>query len=400
MVLCLALLLAGFIAIGSPHAAAAAPDNTTLYSLQDDAGAAVPPDQPIVSVPGVVSLWLGQGFSMQDDGIRLENAQVDLPALNATATVNGLSVSLRDQSYSWDSITLSQAAPVGNQVVTVSDLEATVGGKASNYSADVSTRIDVQPNEQVQVGATLGVSYDGLTGQASFSLADGAASVAVGPATATVDGMSVADGALSLDTAQVLFPEAGIGVRIEGYTLANGQSDWTALTWYGQEFKLGDVVTLSDTLVVAPGPSSAAMTPVGATTHVSIEGGDVASMEGQLVFTYDRATGQPSFALRDASAVFGVPEWNVALTGVDAGKAGVQVDTIAMTAAPVGIQAQVNGLAMSSASGVTFDQASFLYRPAPADGGQSIAGFQLVVDSTEAGYIVSTTTLVPTNKSQ
>ena len=55
---------------------------------------------------------------------------------------------------------------------------------------------------------------------------------------------------------------------------------------------------------------------------------------------------------------------------------------------------------MSSANGVTFDQASFLYQPVPSETAQPIAGFQLVVDSTEAGYIVTTTTLVPANKAK
>ena len=43
--------------------------------------------------------------------------------------------------------------------------------------------------------------------------------------------------------------------------------------------------------------------------------------------------------------------------------------------------------------GMTFDQARFLYRPVDQ---RTVAGFELVVDSTDAGNIVSTTTLVPT----
>ena len=333
MVLCLALLLAGLMAVGSPRTAVAALDGRYLYSLQDDAGIAVPPDQPIVSVPGVFSLWLGQGFSMLDEGIQLETAQVDLPVINATATVNGLTMSLRDKSYGWDSITLNQAAPMGNEAVTVSNLQADVGGKATNYSTDVSTRIDVHPGENVQAGATLGLSYDGMTGQASFSMADGAASVAVGPATIAVDGMSVQDGAMTVGAAQVLFPDAGVGVRIDGYTMANGQSDWKAFTWYGQEFKLGDVLTLSDTLVVAPGPSTATAAPIGATTHFASRWRRGPSRGSARV--YLRPGYRPAIVRtpRRQRRVWS-PRWNVAFTGVNADKAGAQVETITMTGGP------------------------------------------------------------------
>jgi hypothetical protein len=55
----------------------------------------------------------------------------------------------------------------------------------------------------------------------------------------------------------------------------------------------------------------------------------------------------------------------------------------------------VTGVAVSEGSGVTFDQARVRYLPDPAAGNTAIGGFELVIDSTEAGYIVTTTTLVP-----
>jgi hypothetical protein len=337
---------------------------------------------------------------MADDGVRLETAEVDLPIANATATVDGFTFNLRDRSYGWDMITLKQAAPVGNEAVTVSNLEANIQGKDARFSTDASTRIDIHPNENVQAGATLGVSYDGLAGQASVSVADGAVQVVAGPATVAVDGVAVQDGTVAVDTAQVVLPEAGVGLRIDGYTLSNGQSDWQSLTWYGQEFKLGDVATLSDALVVIPGPSAASAAPMGAATTFSVQAGDVASADGQVVFTYDRATGEPSLMLRNANAQLGTPAWNVAFAGVNAGQQGATVDSVVVTAAPIGVEAGVDGLTVEPAAGLSFDQAWLLYQPAQPTGQEAIAGFKLVVDSTEAGYIVSTTTLVPSNKGQ
>jgi hypothetical protein len=117
---------------------------------------------------------------------------------------------------------------------------------------------------------------------------------------------------------------------------------------------------------------------------------------GQLVVTYDRTTAQPSFTLIDGSATLGAAGWSLAANGINTGQGAVTVDTIQMTAAPLSLQAQVSGLALDPAAGASFDQARVLYLPDSTAGGQTIAGFELVIDSTSAGYIVTTTTLLPT----
>ena len=89
----------------------------------------------------------------------------------------------------------------------------------------------------------------------------------------------------------------------------------------------------------------------------------------------------------------------MAFEGVNAGQKGASVDTMLLTAEPLGVQVQVSGLAVDDSSGLTFDQARLLYQPAPASG-QAVAGFELVVDSTDAGYVVTTTTLLPTAKAK
>ena len=147
--LSLAIGLAGLLALGSPHAASASPENSRLLGYQDEAVAPAAQEGPLVSVPGVFSLWLNQGFSLQQDGVRLESADVDLPMLNATATVDGLRFGLGGGSFGWDNITVQQAAPVQSDAMTISGMQASIGGQSVNYSSDLSTRIDVHPGENL-----------------------------------------------------------------------------------------------------------------------------------------------------------------------------------------------------------------------------------------------------------
>lgn len=390
---CLALLLAGLVVVGAPQQAAAAGQNA--------AEVVQPPDGSLVSVPGIFSLRLGQdGFSLQDNGLRLNNAEIDLPAINATATVSGLQFGLRGGSYGWDNIALKQAKPVENEAMTISDTQANIGGQSTNFTSDISTRIDVHPSDSVQAGAALWLTYDGVTGQPSIAVADGNAQMAVGPATVTVSGLNTGDGTVAVDTAQVVLPDAAMGLRIDGFTNASGQATWQSLSWFGQEFKLGDAVTLSNNVVIVPGPGTSETASLGATTRFEVNAGDAASASGQLVFLIDPATGQPSLAVLDGNAVLGAGGWTVAANGVNTGAQGTSIDSLVFTAQPLGIQAQVSGVAMDASSGMTFDQARFLYQPGLTADQRAVAGFELVIDSTDAGYIVSTTTLVPTAKAQ
>ena len=388
-----AIGLAGLMVLGSPFSASASMENSHLYGYQNEAEAPNAQEGPLVSVPGVFSLWLNQGFSMQSDGVRLESADIDLPAINATATVDGLRFGLSGSGFGWDNITVKQAAPVQNEALTISGMQASIGGQSENFTTDISTRIDVHPSENLMAGATVALGYDGATGQPSFAVSDGGAQVAVGPATVAVDGLNMGDGAFAVDAAQVVLPDAGVGVRVDGYTVADGQSNWQAFTMYGQEFKLGDVATFSDNLVVVPGPGSQAAASPGAATRFEINAGEAASANGQVVFRIDPTTGQPALASVNANATLGVAGWNLAFNGMNTGAQGTSVDSIVLTAEPLGIQAQVSGINVDATSGMTFDQARFLYRPVDQ---RTVAGFELVVDSTDAGYIVSTTTLVPT----
>ncbi len=174
---CFALLLAGLLLAAVPGMAAAAPNDAPRAGYQGDSGAADPDERNFISVPGLFSLRLGSGGSAQNGGLRLQNPQIDLPALNATASVEGLTVNVRDGSYGWDAVTVMQSKPAGNDTLTISGTQARVQGPAFNYSTELATRIDFHPNASTQAGATLMIGYDGLTGQSSLAVADGNAAL-------------------------------------------------------------------------------------------------------------------------------------------------------------------------------------------------------------------------------
>lgn len=393
LMFCLALLVAGMVVVGSPGVAAAAP-NDAPRAYQGDSGG--PSDRNLISVPGVFTLRLGQSASTRDGAIRLDGTQVELPGINATATLDGFSFSPRDGSFSWDGITVMQSQPAGNESFTLSNTRATVQGRETNFSTQVSTRIDVRPNEASQAGATLTLNLDRLTGQTSLAVADGNAQVAVGPATVTVQGMDTTSGALTIDTAQVMLPEAETGVRVDGFTLANGSASWEALAWYGREFNLGNAVTLSDNLVVVPGSAAGDTRAGGATTTFTVNVGELGQTGGQLVLMTDPATGQPALMLRNGSATLGAAGWSVAASGINVGPSGAAVDTVTLIVEPLGVQAQVTGLEATAGAGASFDQTRILYLPPQNGASRTVGGFELVISSTQAGYVVTTTTLLPT----
>lgn len=394
-VFCLVLLGMGVAAAISPGAVAAAPSNAPLSVYQDRSDGPGVNERNFISVPGVFTLRLGQSSSMSDGSFRLNGTTVELPGINAAATVDGLTFSLGNGSFNWDAVTLMQSQPAGTQAFTLSDTRAVVQGRDTNFSTELSTHVDFHPNEATQAGATVTLQMDRLTGQTSLAMTDGNAQLVAGPATITVEGLDTDAGTLTVDSARVALPQEQTGVQVDGFTLTNGKASWDALAWYGREFNLGNAVKLSDSLVVVPGPGSVNAEAGGATTTIEVNLGNLGQTGGQLVVTTDPATGQPTVALRNGNVALGAGGWNVAMSGINAGQGSASVDTVTVSAEPLGVQAQVTGLA-TGANGVTFDQAAVLYLPSATPSNRPVAGFQLVIDSTDAGYVISTTTLVPT----
>lgn len=377
----LAVVLVGVLALAWPQPAAAA---------QLDS-----PDEPIWSIPGVFSLSIGEGVTLEDGTLKLDSSTVDLLTLNASTTIDGLEVDLGTRTYGWDNITVVQNEARGNEAVTVSNLQANIQGPASGYSIDGSARVDVHPNEMVQAGADITVSYNGLDGSTDIGIADGSASLVAGPVTLEVDGLNAGGGTLAVDSALVAIPTIGASARLDGYAVADGTSSWQELALLVDQLKLGDVAVLSDVQLSVPGPGERETTPVAASVDFELNAGDVAKAGGQLVASYDLSTGQSSLALHNASAVVRVSGWNLAVLGVNADDAGTSADSIIVSAEPWGLQAQVEDVTIDDSKGLSFGRAKVSYQPASGADGQEPGGFEMTIEPTDAGYVVTTTTLVP-----
>jgi hypothetical protein len=148
--------------------------------------------------------------------------------------------------------------------------------------------------------------------------------------------------------------------------------------------------------VVVPGPAAGGARSGGATTTFVVNVGELGQTGGQLVITTDPVTGQPAVTLRNGSARLGAAGWSVAANGIGVGPKGASVDTVTVSAEPLNLQAQVTGLEVAEGGGATFERARILYLPASTGETRAVAGFELVITSTQAGYVVTTTTLLPT----
>ncbi len=122
----LALLVTGLLALGAPGVAAAAPDSAAQDAYQPGSDEMDPNDRNLISLPGVFTLRLGQTSSTRDGALRFDGTQVELPAINATATIDGFTFSLRDGSYGWDAITVTQMGPRESDALTLSNTQVSV----------------------------------------------------------------------------------------------------------------------------------------------------------------------------------------------------------------------------------------------------------------------------------
>jgi hypothetical protein len=337
------------------------------------------PVPPTFAIPGIFSLTLGD---------KLSTAEVDLPVLNATATVSGLKLG---PSPAWDSITLTQKQPSVTQAATVSGLQATVQGPSTGYSTDLSGRVEVHPNDAVQAEATFAASYDGLARSFGIGIQDGNVAVTAGPVNFAMAGLNTGKGTLAIDKLGVQVPAIGATVILDGYNVGNGKADWNSLSVSSKGMQLGNVAAISDVQVNVPGPSSAYTNPFSASANVALNLGQVVQVQGQLGAAVDPATRQTTFTLTDGNAMVGVPAWNLTFSGINSGGAGLSVDNITMQAQPLNFTVEMSGVAMGGSGGFTFDQAKITQAGSKSGAG----GFEMLVTRTPQGYVLQTTSLIP-----
>jgi hypothetical protein len=361
----------GIAVLALPGVAAAAPSSSSV--VVDE------PIQPTFAIPGVFSLTLGE---------RLSTAEVDLPALNATATISGLTLG---PSPAWDAIVLTQIEPKVTQSATVSGVQATVQGPSTGYSTNVSAHVEVHPNDALQAAGTFAVSYDGLAKSFGVGVQDGNVAVMAGPVNFAVLGANTGQGTLAVDKMGIQIPAAGTTVILDGYNVENGRSDWNSLSISGKGIQLGNVVAISDVQANIPGPSSAYTDPLNFSANVALNLGQVVQVEGQLATAVDPATRQTTFTLSDGNVMVGVPAWNLTLSGVNTGSQGLTVDYVAMQAQPLNMTVEMSGVAMGGGSRFSFDQAKLTQAGDKSGAG----GFEMLVTRTPQGYVLQTTSLIP-----
>ena len=395
-VLVLAVLAA---ALASPGAVAAAPAARSV-SNQLQLGIVDQPVQPTFAVPGLFALSLGKGLSIEGNEIKLSGAQVDLPVVNATASIDGLTFALNRGLTGWNSITVAQNQPAGTEAFKLSGGQASLHGPSSGYSAEASANIAMHPGDALQLEATLVGGYDGLAQQAGFALQDASASVKAGPVTFDVKGLNSGAGTLTIDTAQAAIPGVGTVIAMDGYKMENGLSDWKTVTVSQSELKLGDMASIGDLMITIPGPTTAWSTPLDASMHFQLNAGDIARAQGQLVASRNGATNQTSFALSDGNLAVAVPGWSLAFDGVASAQRGVTVDTILVKSQATNLEAQLTDVIIGDAGGFSFQQANINYLPQQASSDNAVAGFQMKITKSDAGYMVTTTAMVPVASSR
>ena len=374
--LCVGLLLLVLLTLALPGAAAAAPVQGRL----NDSDIVQGPVQPGFGIPGAFMLSFGKDLS---------EAQVDLPALNAVATVNGLSFS---PSPSWDSLVLKQKQPFISQGASITEGQATIAGPSKGYSSAGTAQVVLNPSPALKASGKVGFVYDGMNKRTGFAIQNGALNLALQPANISVSGINTAANAVSIDSAKVEIPAAGVGVALSGYQMKDGKADWKALM-VAQDPKnslaLGNVGKLSNVQVTVAGPSAGNATVASA--NFAFGSGKAFQADGKVYIVNQPATKQSGVAFSDTNIALQVPGFGVAANGITSVKGGVMIDQVTLTAQPLNLQAEVTGVVVGGTSGFTFDEAKLTY----GQGATKPGGFEMTVTKSPQGYLLTTQSMIP-----
>jgi hypothetical protein len=377
--LCSTAFLALLAILILPGAVSAAPASSNAYSttIVDS------PGQPTFAIPGVFALKFGSDIS---------STQLDIPALNATAAVEGLTLG---PSFGFDSITLTQQQPKVSEAATISGAQVSVGGPQTGYSANATAQVELHPGPGFQAKGTVGIVYDGMSKSAGMSLQDASVTVPTSPVGVAMTGINTGQGELTIDSAQVSIPVAGSSVTVNGLHTGSSGTGWESLAVSqgpDAQIKIGNVATISGIELSVPSVGSAQPTTVAANFAFNV--GQVAHAEGQVIGVRDRSGGPSGVAVKDANASVQIPGWDFQLTGINSVQGGVTVDNINFVAEPINLMAELSNVTIGAGGGVTFDQAQVTYLP--NDGGQPKPGaFQMTMTKTDAGYVLTTASLLP-----
>jgi hypothetical protein len=374
--LCVGLFVLVLLTLALPGAAGAAPVQGRL----NDSDIVQGPVLPGFGIPGAFMLSFGKDLS---------EAQVDLPAMNAVATVNGLSFS---PSPRWDSVVLKQKQPFISQGASITEAQATIAGPSKGYSSAGSAQVVLNPSPALNASGKVGFVYDGMNKRTGFAIQNGALNLALQPANVSMTGINTAQNALSIDSAKVAIPAAGVTVALSGYQVKDGKADWKGLT-VAQDPKsslaLGNVGKLSNVQVAVAGPNAGNASVVS--SDFAFDVGKVVQADGTVYIVNNPATKQSGVAFSDANVALQVPGFGVAASGITSVKGGVMIDQVTLTAQPLNLQAEVTGVAVGGPSGFTFDEAKLIYGQGAAKPG----GFEMTVTKSPQGYLLTTQSMMP-----
>ena len=375
MALCSTVFLAVLAVLLLPGAASAAPAYNAI--VVDS------PVQPTFSIPGLFSLIFGESGS---------TTQLEIPGLNATATVDGLTLG---PTLGWNAITLSQKEPAVGEAGTISGAQVNIGGPESGYSGTASAQIDLHPGPGFKAQGTVGVVYDGMSKSTGVMLQDASVMVPTWPVGFAATGINTGQGALSVDTALVGLPAVGTAMTVNGLRAGSGGTTWDSLSFaQGPDaaLKIGDVATISGVELNVPGAGSEQ--PATLSADFTFNVGEVAQLEGTVIGVKDQTGGSSGIALQDTYASVQIPGWDLQLAGINSVQGGMKVENISLVAEPIHLTAELTGVTVGAGGGMAFDQAQITYLPTQ-DGKPAPGAFQITMVPSDAGYILTTTSLLP-----
>lgn len=372
--LCLIVVVLGLLALALPGTAAAAPiQSSALNSVVVDA-----PTQPTFALPGVFSLTFGQTAG---------SAEVDLPSLNAVATVDGLAFS---PQVGWDSISLKQKQPATTSAGTISEAQITISGATQGYGTVGTAQVDLKPSSALQAKGQVGFAYDAMNKRSGFSLQNFDVALNANTVNVAVKGMTTGDNALSFDTANVAMPATGAMVSVTGYQVKNGRANWDSLT-LAQDSKvkvnLGNVGSLSNMQVSVAGPNAGYATMIS--TNFGFQVGQVVQADGKVYGIINSPNKQNGVALSNANLAVQMSGLNLQMSGINSINSGVKIDTVTLAAKPLSVDAEMKGVVVGGTSGFNFDAAKLTYAPSGAN------SLSVMLEKSPQGYVVTTTTVIP-----
>jgi len=309
------------------------------------------PVQPTFSIPGLFSLVFGTNAS---------TTELEIPALNATAAVDGLTLG---PTLGWTSITLSQKQPSVSDAATIEGAQVSVGGPQTGYSATATAQDELHPGPGFQAAGGVGIIYDGVNKTAGVSLQDASLNVPTWPVGVTATGINTGQGTLTIDSAEVGLPVAGSAMKVSGFRSGSAGTGWDSLTLAQSPeapLKIGEMATITGMQLDVPGAGSEQATTASA--QVALHPGPGFQAEGTVGVVRDGASGSSGMMIQDASVM--MPTWPVslAITGINTGQGTLTVDSAQVGIPAAGSAVTINGLETGS-SGTSWDSLSIAQGP-------------------------------------